>query len=379
LKYYGRWRKILLYTVHSIFVIPNNGINDIMERVFTMILHIIYLKIGIRRDKMGIFKLRGLIAFSTAACIGLFSSCALLPKEEDVEVPVLVTPGKIEYKLVEVKRGTITQVVEDVGILVSRSQQNLYFSSGKGGNITSIKVKAGDSVKRGQVVAEINSGNLKNEVREQELLVEKANLELERLKNSEADSYALKGAELDVEIAKVRLEILKDELNRTRIYADISGRIVQMQNIKLGDFVEPFKTIAVIANPNDVQLELENGVKPEYRVGMKSALRFKSSSVSGTLVSIPEDNSKGKVIVALDKIPEGAQIGDSMISSINVFKKDDVLFLPKNAVKVFNNNYYVEYLKDGTKRIKYIQVGIETHSEYEILDGLEVGEQVIAE
>lgn len=102
--------------------------------------------------KAGIFISSFLILFT-------FSGCKLLPKEEAVVAPSLIETPKVTYNTVDVTKGSIVNKLSAQGNFVSARQQNLFFEQ-KGGNIAKVYVKAGDTVKAGDVLAELSTEDI---------------------------------------------------------------------------------------------------------------------------------------------------------------------------------------------------------------------------
>src|SRR5690625_1723371 len=86
------------------------------------------------------------------------SGCTFLPKEEEVLAPPLVEPAELDYNTVEVKRGDIVSSVEGVGSLVPKNNIDLHYTK-DGGRLKEVHVNKGDFVEKGEILAELDTGN----------------------------------------------------------------------------------------------------------------------------------------------------------------------------------------------------------------------------
>ena len=91
--------------------------------------------------------------------IGL-SGCYLFPKEEEVLAPPLIEPPEITYETLGATRGTIEKKITASGTFVSIEQGNMFFKN-RGGRLKKVYVKVGDIVEKGDLLAELDSGDLK--------------------------------------------------------------------------------------------------------------------------------------------------------------------------------------------------------------------------
>lgn len=336
-----------------------------------------------RQNILAKLRKTGTIFMVLAITIGL-ASCSILPKEQNVQAPPLVTPAKVDYTMAEVKKGTLIKNLSGLGNFISVNQQNAYLEYGRGGNLVQILVRPGDKVKAGQVLAQVDSGSIENQIKEQELVIKRAELEYERCVANKADSYSLKLAEVDLQLSKLQLENLMEELEKTKIIAKISGRIVYSSYSKLGDYIEPYKTIFAIANTGDLQVEYKGSNAMDFKVGMEADLFYNGQGFKGIVAATPSTKPEGtgkegdRVIISLKDLPKDAQIGDSVQINVELLKKENVLMVDKAGVHEYQNQIYVEVLEDNIKVEKYIKIGADNGSEVEIISGLSEGDKIIS-
>src|SRR5690625_5768096 len=82
--------------------------------------------------------------------------------------PPLVESAQVEYDIEEVKKGEIIKRLTGIANFVPVGNENLYFEQ-EGGRLKKIHVAQGDLVKKGDILIEIDSGNLRSEEHTSEL------------------------------------------------------------------------------------------------------------------------------------------------------------------------------------------------------------------
>lgn len=323
-------------------------------------------------------------AFVILIIIPLLTSCYLLPREEEILAPPLIEPSRITYSLFEVKKADIERVVTVTAYFVSAVTKNLFFDP-SGGRIKSVYVSLGDIVEEGQLIIELNTGNLLDDIRIQEINRRKAEIAHQRLVASGADSYSLEIALGDLEIADIRLENLRSQLEKARLYAPISGKVSFIDTrLTEGSFVNAFQTLASIVDPDDLLLvysgQRHSDFKPDMLVDIKIRDNEYTGSVLMTASNAPVDISQDMrttVIYEMDELPEDAKSGTSAAISVILERSEDTIVLPKNLIRQYLGRKYVIILNGDIREERDIQTGVETATEAEILKGLEVGDLVI--
>ena len=84
-----------------------------------------------------------------------------------------------------------------------------------------------------------------------------------------------------------------------------------------------------------------------------------------------------KVMIDLEEETEGVKPGMTADISIKTGKKENVLVVPKGAVKKINGKTIIEVFKDAKVEEREIEVGLKGNDFYEVVSGLEKGEQII--
>ncbi|ADU28802.1 efflux RND transporter periplasmic adaptor subunit [Evansella cellulosilytica] len=321
----------------------------------------------------------------------LLSGCSLLPQEEEMIAPPLVEPASVDYDLVEVQRGDITKKVTGTAYFVPVHSKNLFYEQ-SGGRLQHVEVKEGDIVEEGQLLAEIDTGNLVHDIEQLEIELAKADIRLKQVKGSGADSYSIELAELDKEGIELRLSQLRRQLATAQITSPIDGIITFVTAHKPGDYVDAYESIIQVADLSNLQLiyiaSAANNIS-DVKVGMQVALQMNGEDMRGEVVqtpeTVPEDvlennstqYSRSLLIDFPDGAPEDVQVGDSVSIEIVTERKEDTLVIPTNALREGFGRTYVHVLVDNRRRELDVEIGIESSTEVEILQGIEEGDEVI--
>ncbi|MBM7573399.1 efflux RND transporter periplasmic adaptor subunit [Aquibacillus albus] len=330
-------------------------------------------------------------SFIVFLCMALSSlaACSLLPKEEETLAPPLVEPTEIEYETEEATIKTIVKEVDGVGNLVPSDQENLFFTE-SGGRLEAIHVNAGDQVEQGQVLAEIDTGNLSFSISQAEIDLEKAKLHLAQLQEQEADSYAIEIAKLDIQSVELRLNQMKEEQRNAKIISPVNGFVTFVTDKEAGDTIEAYEDLIQVADPQNLQI-IYTATSPqdlkEVNVGMPVSIDLSGQDLQGEVVQTPSDVPmeviekndiyQRSILVRVDEIPENVEAGDVANIVVVLQEKENALTIPRGALRTSFGREYVQVLTDESKREVDVEKGIVTSTEIEVLKGLEEGDQVI--
>jgi RND family efflux transporter MFP subunit len=319
------------------------------------------------------------------------SGCNLLSKEKTALKPPLVQPIKQDFVLAEVKRGTISREFRSYAQFESSKKQNFYFKS-SGGRLQSINVGMGDTVKKGDVLAQLDAGDYENQVFVQKRMLEKATIAYQQIQLLRPnDEVALQLQKIDVELARNELNRLSDLLNKTKLIATIDGEVSYVSELKEGDYITAYNTVVSISDPKQVVLVVRvpdpNDIK-DIRVGMTVNINAALTEYHGHVLQAPSSvpatvapnelaTNQTKLIMGIDDLLDQRYIGLGSEFAITLEKKDDTLIIPKDALSTFLDRQYV-HIQDGkTRKEVDVEVGTRTNDEVEIIKGLSEGQKVI--
>jgi membrane fusion protein, macrolide-specific efflux system len=305
----------------------------------------------------------------------------------------IIETSTVKYNTTKVIRESISYIAQDKEAQFTASDPtNLYFTNNSG-RLKRLYVVVGDKVKKGQVLAELDTDSLKIQIQLQELNIQKLNLSYEKMKAAKSDSYSIKEMELDINSAKLSLESMKRELQGSRLTSPIDGVVTDaIKAPQIGQSINPYTKMVQVADPKKVQLTCVPG---EYNSKIMTLLRF-GTKVDVRLEANPEKVYKGKVVMndsrlqdkaedgtkqtaifQVEGLPDTVEIGDNAAVTLTVTKRTNVLVLPINAIHINEKRNFVYVLRNGIRKERNVGLGISDGEKIEITSGLNEGEEVV--
>lgn len=334
-------------------------------------------------------RLPKLTAVLAAASLAL-TGCSLLPVEDNPLQPPLVEPAEEQFDIVEAARGDIRTFLRGTANFVSSAVEPLSFQE-SGGRIKSINVKLGDEVEAGDLLAELETGDLAHQIELQQLNVERAQLLYRQAKSSGANDTDLRLREIDLERELKSLRMMVNRLDKAQLIASISGVVIFVQSLNTGDAVGAYQPIVTVADPGSVQLTYVAAESKELHaleVGMPVDLKYKGKAYAGKVLQTPSsmplgtDPTKAErnavtILLSIDDPPLDVQIGHSAEMTIPLQYRQNVIVLPRSAIRSYMGRSYVQVLDGERRKDVDIEIGLTTPTEVEIVKGIEEGQPVV--
>lgn len=334
------------------------------------------------------------------------------------EVPELLEPVGVEMDIVSVKRGEIYDMEAYEFYVAPVTEEVLYTTDG---TIREMCVTWGQQVQPGDVLLRLDVEGLQEQLEEldkqisytkknnaltlqrMQLDVDQCELEMSQTPNQitydtkkeqeKQDEYNRLTTALRQEKERQDLEMkqmnsrrsdLAEKIERSELKATASGSIVGIKN-DIGDYVRASNTAVVLAQDT---LQLKGEYISESVIGMANEISVLVGDSSCAVEHIPMDEkeyislllSGAQMYTCMafaEEIPEGVQAGDYALVLIKTKQRENVLYLPVNAVERDAQSDYV-FLKtaDGGRERVNITVGVRTGTALEIEEGLQEGDEV---
>jgi len=232
--------------------------------------------------------------------------------------------------------------------------------------------------------------DFKNELDIKQNQLDIAKLDYEILANPDSDEIDIKQTVVDE--ARDELIKIKDKLKKTIVYAQMDGMVLK-SDAEAGKVVSPGDIALIIADPSD--LEIKIGVN-EYDIGMLKVGQkctitgdgFGDMTYHGEITKIAPmativETSRGKetsikAILNILDADENIRPGFSANVEIVVEDRKNVLLLPLECVVDGPEGKKVAVIKDGEPVEKDVKTGIENELYVEILEGVNEGDEVLA-
>lgn len=365
------------------------------------------------------------LALAAAAFLG---SCSLLPVEEEAPAPPLLRSyEKTEYTFAEATNGDIIEKLRVTAQYSPALEESLAFPVG-GIRIDNVYVENGDVVKKGDLLAELDRSALKTQIDAQSSALDKLRLSRTQLKEAYQLNLKAENIKLDAlqdEYAKasaankaaIQIKITTEKKTITsltdnyELQLDVYNTKVGTAAQKLSELYAQYDQRALVAGidgtvtyikvtdpystsvENEKFLTIADKTSSVFIVSGDDAQNFKPGDA--VVISISSEDREATVMDASElglapddrmayvRLNETAfDIKERATGSITLVmdKRENVLFVPKNAVKSANGKSIVYCVNEsGIKVMREIETGFVADNKVEVLSGLEAGEQVIIE
>ncbi|RAP75136.1 efflux RND transporter periplasmic adaptor subunit [Paenibacillus montanisoli] len=339
------------------------------------------------RNQSRISLLRVSLVSSIAAL--MLSSCSLLPAEEEpLQPPVLAKKEEI-HELEAVKRGNMELYLSSTATASSETNKSVAFPE-SGAILKKLHVQQGDTVKAGQPIAELDTGDLPLRIKLQELTVEQRSLRHSDAVKS-GDKNEAKLADIDLEREQLQLDALRKQYQKSLLVSPSDGVITYLNELKPGEAVEANQTMAIISNPDKVNLVYEATDVTKISAVQKGTevdVTIKKKTYKGTVVQTPSTAPKSEdetikrrnarsLIIALNEPKPALEIGKLADIKLFIEKRSDVLIIPRSGLySMFGRNYVKIIENDRVKEVD-IEIGLKTSNEVEVKNGVAEGQKVI--
>ncbi len=192
--------------------------------------------------------------------------------------------------------------------------------------------------------------------------------------------------ENQIEKAKETVENLSSMGKWYDVKANVSGYVVYGHRYVSGEEVKDGDYLCHIMNSNKVYTATD-AQADQFAYGMEVGFNTRDGLTPATVVSggtwaLHGNLDKGQVIFRLDFEQDVSELDHSMLKNLvlnaTIKTVENVIVIPKQAVTVEDNEYYVTVLKEDGSLLKteFIPGGSNLQS-YWVLDGLTEGMQII--
>lgn len=298
---------------------------------------------------------------------------------------------------VTVKRMTLKEEIAATGRI--QALKSVDVKSEVSGKIINLKVDEGDYVKKGDLIAQLDSteAELNYHKAESNYLTTKANFERQKVlfEKEFVTRGQLEAAENNFKQAESDYLSAKENLDKTRIYAPMSGQVIK-KYLEEGNviasgvsFVSSGNNIFTIADVTHkyVETQVDEVDIGNIREGTPALI---------TVDAYPDKNFTGKVTqvspmasieqnltffnVKVEIFDPSNLLRVNMSADVKIIprKKENALAIPLEALKGKKNDYYV-LVKRNPKKIEKqaIKIGIENDRYVEVVEGLKENDEIL--
>jgi macrolide-specific efflux system membrane fusion protein len=319
------------------------------------------------------------------------------------------SPGRIA----RVTRGTVVSSVSASGSVASANSRDLAF--GTSGTVDTIKVKVGDKVKKGAVLATLDDAGAQDALRSAQAALSAAEA---------GDTSTPSGYSSYVQ-AKASYDSAQRSLDATELKAPFSGTIVAVNGSVGGSSSGSSSSSSssgstgssgssgssggasssgstgsssssastgsgfiTIADTGKLQIkgEFTETDVAKVKKGQDASVTFdamQGTRATGKVTEIDQTSTTTNnvvqygVTVTLSDPPSGLRIGATATVQVTTATAQNVLYVPTAAVRTAGGQSAVTVLVNGKQVIKQVQAGVQGDQGTEIKSGLNEGDQVL--
>lgn len=314
------------------------------------------------------------------------TGCYFLPDEEEIIEPPTVKTSETNYTTITAKKKDLIKQIVTSGTIVSQSQLDLTFNAE--GVVKNIYVKPGDVVKEGDLLCELDTGDLDYKIKEKELYIKRAELNIKLLQEQGASQTEIDKQQVDKEILEHEIITLNEERENTRIVASQDGAIISV-SVKEGDWVGYEQSVVTLIDPDSVYIKISPDDLSQFKMDTEMQIKVDGEIYEGVVFMTPDDipaDEENEYTIEFDKksiyvkfkdVPPENCVNVLADTILVIDSREDVVVVANNIIKTVNGEKVVYLLKDGKKVESKVEIGLQTGSQSEIISGVNEGDEIV--
>ena len=331
---------------------------------------------------------------AAAVCAGLLSACS---QKADEKKPVGPPPAQIT--VTQAKALSLEIVERTLGTLEAVNDPKI--AAEVAGRITRIAVRAGEMVKKGQLLAELDPADVAQQFRtdqgeiarteallaqqerlltRQGELVQKSFISKNALDDATAQRDALRG---QLEAARGKAGISGNNLKKTRVIAPMDG-IVEEQIASAGDYVKLGDPLFRLVSNTSLRAHLPFPENAAQRIKRGQPVKLISPLLPGKVINgevedirptLTETSRAIDVIARVESTPE-LRGGGSVDAAVVIGQKEQAILVPEQSVVLRPAGKVVYAISEGKAQQRVVETGTKQAGLIEIIKGIQAGETV---
>lgn len=322
--------------------------------------------------------------------LSLLAACSEKPAEKKGAAPALITTTQAKNSALEISERTL-------GTLEALNDPKI--SAEVAGKVAKITVRTGESVKNGQLLAQIDPTDANHQaaadsgeiarlsalLAQQERLLTRQTELVQKgfISNHALDDVTAQRDALNSQLATARAKsgLSSNNVNKTRVLAPFDG-IVEERLAAQGDYIKLGDPLfRLISNKHlRAHLPFPESAAPRLKVGMPVKISSPLSPevvIEGTVEDIRPSISQGNrtidVIARFDN-PGALKSGGSIDAAVITDRKEQAVLVPEQAVVLRPAGKVVYLINEGKAKQQIIEAGSKHGGMIEVTKGLNGGE-----
>ncbi|WP_418852369.1 efflux RND transporter periplasmic adaptor subunit [Ruminococcus sp.] len=342
--------------------------------------------------------LKKLIAAAVSAIMCLSAGgCYLLPDEEEVLDAPTVKASDVTYSTVTAKKKDLEKKIVATGTVTAENQYTLSYEK-QSGTVSKFYVKAGDKVKKGDVICDLDTYDLDYQIEEKQLYLEKAKLKVDIIYEGGGTQAEIDSAYVDVQLLEKELEKLQAQKEDSSLKSPIDGVVSSLSDVRAGDNVNPGQTIATVIDTSALYIAIQPDDLTQYDIDTEVQIRIGEDYYDGVVFMTPKkladyqteqnedhnnvddtgiDYQADTIYVRFKDTAPAEAVGQLADTILVLDSVKDAIVISNNLIKKVDGTKVVYVLKNGEKTAVEVETGLSTGSQTEIRSGLKEGDEIV--
>ncbi len=343
-----------------------------------------------------------------------FGACGKQAPEEE-EIVVEQSDESTTYRVFAVEVGDVIKT-EKISVSYKQSAEQEVSFSLAGRMVDKVYVNEGDTVKKGDLLAELSADDLEKQIADLEYSINKtqtllkyldleeenakteaelnaqaralghaSNEDIQKARESAGKKYDRQRQDYNdsLEFDMMKLNKLKSELSGSRLRAGISGTVRRLKKNLEGSTSHKDEVIMTILDGTGGMFEAKSAEYADLLSGSESfTVNIAYGDAKGDYIVSPSEPDKWTDSQLFEIVagPEDAQLEVGSIGTLvlTLESRSSVLRIPNQAIHQADDKFYV-YMSDdeGMRVVKWIEVGVIGDDYTEIISGLSEKDQVL--
>nr|WP_295932090.1 efflux RND transporter periplasmic adaptor subunit [uncultured Dyadobacter sp.] len=301
------------------------------------------------------------------------------------------TDDTIPVRIISSAALTQAQAVETSGLLASENEARLSFKVG--GIIRDVLVKEGDRVRKGQLLATLNTTEIAAQMSQAEENFLKARRDAQRVQNLYRDSVStkeqLENSQTALVIAEKQLDVVKFNLSQSKIISTTDGVVIQkLQNA--GEQVQGGTPVLFVSSTSSQDWIIRCGLTDKdwarLKGGETADVSFDAypQRFNGTVKTLAQasDAASGLYQVEIRLGRSAAKLASGLFAKVSIYPKEktSMVAVPVDALIEGDDDSAFVFVANGNKaQKKKVKIAFLEGDKAFILAGVDAGAQVIRE